>query len=183
MPDGFFADQNAQTMPLVETPDDLPLHSSIEIVHPRGRARKVRAVLADQDGEIVTPSENRLPYHRGADYIVDDELGTRAIVRKDIFEKSYRRIGRGLFKTRHGLRLRAVVADRDLNIATLDGEQVAHRTDWIMIGVADEMWPLPAEVARAKYKPASAIGWTGVGVTILAAFVLVMFALVKSLTS
>ena len=177
MPDGHFAARNAETMPQIETPDDLPLHTPIDVVRPRGGVRKVRAMLADHDGEIVTTAGDHLAYRNGADYIVDDELGARTIIRKESFEKSYRRIGRDLFRARHNLRLRAAVADRDMNVITSVGGRVAHRTDWIMIGVADEMWPVPAAVARAKYKPVSAVGWTGVGVTIFAVFALLMFAL------
>lgn len=180
MPDGFAA-QNAEQLPRIETPDDLPLQTPIEVVRPRGGVRKVRAVLANHDGAIVTTAGDRVPYHKGADYLVDDELGVRTVIRRDIFEKSYRRIGRDLFRTRHNLRLRAAVADRDMNIVTPAGERVAHRTDWIMIGVVDEMWPVPAEVARVKYKPVSAVGWTGVGVTILGVFTLLMFALAMAI--
>ena len=186
MPDGHYSTPGSIVEPapkprvVIETPHDLPLHTPITVVTPRNGVRKVRAALADQDGEFTTTAGNRVAYRNGADYIVDDELGARTVVRKDIFEKSYRRIARGLYKTRHNLRLRAAVADRDMDVMTLDGVRTAHRTDWIMIGVADEMWPAPVEVAREKYRPVSAVGWTGVGVTIVAVFALLMFAMVMA---
>ena len=155
--------------------DDLPPHAPIEVVRPRHSGGKVRARLAVQDGEVASGTGEPLRYRAGEHYLVDYETGGRAVVRKDIFEKTYRKIGGGFFKKRENLRLRASVADEDMQIGTLEGVKTAHRGDWIMIGVADELWPVPAKEARAKYKPASVIGWTGVGTTVALVFVMLVF--------
>ena len=104
-----------------------------------------------------------------------DRSSGRDVVRKDIFEKTYRQVRPGVFKKRHNLRLRASVADHDMRIETLDGVKDARRGDWIMIGVADELWPVPEHEARANYKRASIIGWTGVGTTVLMVFLMLLF--------
>jgi hypothetical protein len=44
--------------------------------------------------------------------------------------------------------------NRRVLVQTLEGPQVAHPGDWIMQGVAGELWPVPHEKARQKYQPA-----------------------------
>lgn len=160
---------------IIITPDDLPADAPIEVVRPRHGGEKVRAHLAREDGHVETTTGEQLNYTAGVHYLVDYGSGARAVVRKDIFEKTYRKIGRDTFRKRHNLRLRASVADSDMQVATLEGVKTAHRGDWIMIGVADELWPVPAEEAHQKYKPASVIGWTGVGTTVALVFFMLLF--------
>ena len=173
MADGYT--QLREDSDIIVHADDLPPDSPIEVVRPRARGEKVSARLATQDGEVTTSNGEPLRYRAGEHFLVDYESGGRAVVRKDIFEKTYRKIGRDTFRKRDNLRLRAAVADADMQISTLEGVKTAHRGDWIMIGVADELWPVPAKEAREKYKSASVIGWTGVGTTIALVFILLLF--------
>ncbi len=160
---------------IIVTADDLSPDAPIEVVRPRHDGEKIRAHLATQDGETTTRTGATLQYLAGGHYVVEYDGGDRAIIRKDIFDKTYRKVGRDTFKKRHNLRLRASVADQDMRVETLDGVKTVHRGDWIMIGVADELWPLSASEARERYKPASVIGWTGVGTTVLLVFLLLLF--------
>jgi hypothetical protein len=38
-------------------------------------------------------------------------------------------------------------------VKTLEGDQQAKPGDWIMQGVAGELWPVPREEALRKYEP------------------------------
>lgn len=174
MADGYA--HRANETEIIVTADDLPPDAPIEVVRPRHSGEKIRAHLAQHDGEVTTSNGEPLQYRAGEHYLVEYDTGTRAVVRKDIFAKTYRRAGLGMFMKRHNLRLRASVANAEMQVATLEGLKTAHRGDWIMIGVADELWPVSAQEAHEKYRPASAIGWTGVGATVALVFLLLVFA-------
>jgi hypothetical protein len=49
--------------------------------------------------------------------------------------------------------LRYFTLDRPVMVETLEGLQRAAPGDWIMQGVAGELWPTPREKALAKYEP------------------------------
>lgn len=178
MADGYA--QRANEPELIITADDLPADAPIEVVRPRHKGERTIAHLATNNGEVLTDGGETLHYSAGEHYIVEHRTGGKSVVRKDIFEKMYRPSRGGLFKKRHNLRLRASVADTDMQISTLEGVKTAHRGDWIMIGVADELWPVPEHEARLKYKRASIIGWTGVGTTVLMVFLLLFVTLIAT---
>lgn len=170
MPDGLF------TSPaIVRTPRDLPTNTRMRIVRPRGRGEKVMALLAKSDGEILTDDGQSVPYRAGEHYIVDYPSGSRQVVRRDVFEKTYRKVRSGVFRKNTDIRYRAAVVREPLTIGTLEGVREAKAGDWVMIGVADEMWPVPADEAVRKYKGVPAVGMTGVGTTIALVFLLLTF--------
>ena len=43
-------------------------------------------------------------------------------------------------------------ADGSLTIATLEGEHRAHVTDWIIMGVKDELYPCKADIFALTYE-------------------------------
>ena len=90
---------------------------------------------------------------RGGDYIVTYEAGDQAVVRADIFEKTYEPDGVGIYKKRSDIVLRYFKLKRPALVHTLEGEQRAEPGDWIMQGVAGELWPVPEEKTLQKYDP------------------------------
>jgi len=171
----MMADGQFSSTLVVATPKDLPPHTPIRIVRPRGRGERVMALLAKADGEIRVEGGEVVKYRAGEDYVVDYPSGARQVVRRDIFERTYRKTRPGVFRKKTDIRYRAAVAQNDLQVATLEGVRTAHPGDWIMIGVADEMWPVPAGDAKKKYKGVPAVGWTGVGTTVFLVFLLLAF--------
>jgi hypothetical protein len=172
MPDGLFASP-ANTV--VRTPHDLPSNTRLRIVRPKGSGEKVMALLAKADGEIFNDGGQPVKYRAGEHYIVDYPSGSRQVVRRDIFEKTYRKVRAGVFRKNTDIRYRAAIVREHLKIGTLEGVREAKPGDWVMIGVADEMWPVPADEAARKYKGVSAVGLTGVGTTIALVFLLLAF--------
>ncbi len=113
--------------------------------------KPVRAWRAEGDTRVETEG-GVLVARGGADYIVQYEDGARAVVRDDIFQRTYTSIGGGVFEKRTDIVLDYFVLDRDAVVATLEGEQHAKRGDWVMKGVAGELWPVPRTKAREKYE-------------------------------
>ena len=111
----------------------------------------VRAWRAEGETRVETEG-GVLVANGGADYIVQYEDGARAIVHDDIFQRTYTSIGRGMFEKRTDIVLNYFVLDRDAVVETLEGEQRAKRGDWVMEGVAGELWPVPRAKAREKYE-------------------------------
>ncbi len=170
MPDGAFPLPD-----IVRTPHDLPSNTRIRIVRPRGRGEKVMALLANLDGEILTQDGQPVRYKAGEDYVVDYASGARQVVRRDVFEKTYRKIRPGVFRKNTDIRYRAAILRDAAQIGTLEGVREANAGDWVMIGVAEEMWPVPAAEAERKYKGVTSVGLTGVGTTIFLVFLLLAF--------
>jgi len=170
MPDGAM-----HHLPIIRSPADLPPGTPLRIVRARGRGERVIALLAKDDGVAATQDGQRIPYRAGEHYLVDYPSGARQVVRRDIFEKTYRRTRSGAFRKNTDIRYRAAIATTPLQVETLEGPRTAHAGDWIMIGVADEMWPVPAAEATRKYKGVPAVGMTGVATTIGLVFVLLAF--------
>jgi|GEM_PF-3296122 len=170
MPDGAFTH-----LQVVRTLRDLPSNTPIRIVRPRGRGEKVTAMLAKSDGEILTEDGQPVRYLAGEDFVVDYPSGARQVVRRDVFEKTYRKIQGGGFRKNTDIRYRAAIRREPVHIETLEGVREAKAGDWVMIGVADEIWPVPASEAKQKYKGATSVGLTGVGATILLVFLLLAF--------
>ena len=90
----------------------------------------------------------------GKDYIIAYGRGDHAVVRGDIFERTYEPLGGGLYRKR-----------TDMCCATSRWIAPVHRArrwkarsapragDWIMQGVAGELWPVPRDKALEKYEP------------------------------
>lgn len=170
MPDGAFIPAT-----VVRTPNDLPSDTRIRIVRPRGRGEKVMALLAKSDGEILTQDGAPVRYRAGEDYVVDYASGARQVVRRDVFEKTYRKIRPGIFRKNTDIRYRAAILRDRVQVSTLEGVRDAKPGDWVMIGVAEEMWPVPAAEAERKYKGVTSVGLTGVATTIFLVFLLLAF--------
>jgi hypothetical protein len=122
-------------------------------VRPRYDADPVRAWCAETDSVIVT-DHGELKVRGGRDMIVTQELGHNSVVRADVFDRTYESLGGGLYRKRHDLVLRYFTLDRPALVRTLEGEQHAEAGDWIMEGVIGELWPIDAEEAERKYRPA-----------------------------
>ena len=113
----------------------------------------VRAWRAEADCTVET-GQGTLRARGGADYIVDYGGGDRAVVRADIFERTYARAGDGCYTKRSDIVLRYFTLDHPVMVETLEGPQRAAAGDWIVEGAVGELWPAPREKALAKYEPA-----------------------------
>lgn len=80
--------------------------------------------------------------------------GERVPVRRGLFEHLYRRRDDGRFEQRLDLRLRYFTLAYPVMVETADGAELAHPGDWIMQGMHDELWPISAHDAQARYAPA-----------------------------
>lgn len=140
-----------------------PAHSLVHIarppsdanwrrVRPRGDGRPVRAWLAESD-HVVHAQGGDLEAHGGEDMIVAHSDNQRAVVRRDIFDRTYEALGGGLYKKRDDVVLRYFTLDRPAIVETLEGAQEAAPGDWIMQGVRGELWPVPRREAEEKYRP------------------------------
>ena len=113
----------------------------------------VRAWRAEADCSVET-GQGTLRARGGVDYIVDYGGSDRAIVRGDIFERTYARTGDSCYTKRLDVVLRCFTLDRPVMVKTLEGLQRAAAGDWIVEGVAGELWPVPRTKEPAKYEPA-----------------------------
>lgn len=129
-----------------------PRHARWRKVRPKDDGERVRARRAEADHEVTT-SHGKLRARGGKDFIVTYPKGDRAVVAEDIFEKTYEPDGMGAYKKRSNLVLRYFTLKRPALIHTLEGEQRAEPGDWIMQGVAGELWPVSPEQALQKYHP------------------------------
>jgi hypothetical protein len=119
-------------------------------VRPREDQRPVRAWVADRDGDVRKP-DGVLHYARG-DYLVEHSAEDIAVVRKEVFDKMYRPIGGGEYVKRSDIVLRYFTLSHDVIVQTDEGPHEARAGDWIMCGLAGEIWPVDAEKAREKYE-------------------------------
>lgn len=168
------ADGQFSTTTLVATPSDLPPHTPIKIVRPRGHGERVAAALAPANGEIINSDGHSVTYRAGEDYVVEHRTGHRDVVPRDIFERTFKRRKHG-FKEDTDIRYRAAIAQQEMHVATREGVKTAREGDWVMIGLKNEMWPVPADVAKRKYKGVPAVGITGVVTTVALVFALLAF--------
>jgi hypothetical protein len=113
----------------------------------------VTAWRAEADCTVET-GQGRLTARGGKDYIMDYGGGDRAVVRGDIFDRTYAPLGDGRYAKRTDAVLRYFTLDRPAVVETLEGPQRAAPGDWVMQGVAGELWPVPREKALKKYEPA-----------------------------
>lgn len=110
----------------------------------------VRAALAEANADVRT-EHGVLRAVRGRDYIVEYDGGARAVVRADIFEKTYEPLGGGLYRKRTDVLLRYFTLKQRVVVETLEGPQTAEPGDWIMQGVEGELWPVSPEKGAEKY--------------------------------
>jgi hypothetical protein len=112
-----------------------------------------RAWLAEADCRIDTRRGSLLA-RGGKDFILAHGPGDHSVIRRDIFEATYEPLGGGHFRKRTDVILRYFTLKRRVLVQTLEGLQAAEPGDWIMQGIAGELWPVGAEKARQKYRPA-----------------------------
>ena len=129
-----------------------PRHARWHKVRPKRDGERVRARRAEADHEVTT-TKGKLRACSGEDFIVTYGGGDQAVVRGDIFEKTYEPDGIGVYKKRSDVVLRYFTLERPALIHTAEGVQRAEPGDWIMQGVAGELWPVPQEKALQKYDP------------------------------
>lgn len=122
-------------------------------VRPRDVQPVVRAWRVEADHRVRT-SRGSLLARGGQDFIIEDPKGDHRVVRSDIFERTYEALGEGLYRKRDDVDLRYFTLDRPALVKTLEGVQEAEPGDWIMQGVAGELWPVPRAEAERKYEHA-----------------------------
>ncbi|HRP11124.1 MAG TPA: hypothetical protein PLK37_08830 [Terricaulis sp.] len=122
-------------------------------VRPRANQTPVRARRAEADC-IVETRGGQLRARGGRDFIVTYDHGGQAVVRGDIFERSYEPLGDGRFRKRTDVIFHAFELDRPAIVHTLEGPQSAEPGDWVVEGVAGELWPVPRAEAVKKYDDA-----------------------------
>lgn len=129
-----------------------PANVTWRSIRPKPNQPPVRAHRAEADC-VVETAKGELQARGGADYIVRYDPNDIAVVRGDIFEAAYEPLGGGLYRKRGDVVLRYFTLDHACMIDTLEGPQTAEAGDWIVEGTQGELWPVPAERARAKYDP------------------------------
>jgi hypothetical protein len=118
---------------------------------PKPSAAPVRAELVRSSGEIATP-RGALRYEAGKHYLVQYGPGDYAPVRREIFEHTYRRRDDGCFEKKTDIVLRYFTLNHSVIIDTLEGSEIAQPGDWIIEGLAGELWPLAAREALERYE-------------------------------
>jgi len=133
--------------------DEPPANAQWRYVRPKALQKPVRARRAEADTRIDGP-HGVLHARGGVDYIVVHAPGDQAVVRGEIFARTYEPLGGGLYRKRSDVVLRYFVLDHPAPIRTLEGVVKAKRGDWVMQGVTGELWPLSSQRGREKYDPA-----------------------------
>lgn len=111
----------------------------------------MRAHVAEASHAIKS-SHGVLHTRVGEDMIVNHD-GESAVVRRDIFERTYKALGGGIYAKRQDVVLRYFTLPKSVTIETIEGPQRAEAGDWIIQGVAGELWPVAKEKALEKYEP------------------------------
>lgn len=123
-------------------------------IRPRPGQPPVRARRAESDCMVETKHGGALRARGGQDFIVDHGSGSCAVVRGDLFERLYEPMGDGRFRKRTDVIFHAFTLDRAATVHTLEGPQSAEPGDWVVEGVAGELWPVPRAEAVKKYDDA-----------------------------
>ena len=139
-----------QAAALIEYP---PKDAEWTRIRSRDTDQTVRAWLAESDSVIDT-GDGKLNARGGQDMIVADDAGSRSVVRRDVFERTYKNLGGGAYTKRTDVVLRYFTLDRPAIVRTLEGERRAEPGDWIIEGVMGELWPVSRDRAERKYQPA-----------------------------
>lgn len=143
---GARAGKREEYLPLLEhAPAGVEWHA----IRPRP-AVALRAWKAERDGQIAS-ANGTLRYQAGRDWIVEHGDKDYAVVRADIFERTYASAGSGRFQKRTDIRLRYFRLPHPARIKTLEGVRRAEPGDWIVEGVTGEIWPVKAETGRRLY--------------------------------
>lgn len=129
--------------------DNPPENVDWRPIRPKPNQPSVRARRAEADCTVATRSGS-LQARAGQDYIIDYGA-SRAVVRGDIFERSYEPIGDGRFRKRSDVIFHAFTLDRPALVHTLEGPQKAEPGDWVIEGAMGELWPVPRAEAVKKY--------------------------------
>jgi hypothetical protein len=114
-------------------------------------AEPVQARLAARNGVLKT-DYGPMRYRAGEHYLLEGERNN-SVVRRDIFERTYRRREDGLYSKRTDIVYRRVILDEPVFVRTLEGLERGDADDWIVQGVVGEVWPVSAERARTLYVP------------------------------
>lgn len=136
----------------IETIAAPPANADWRAVKPR-RLGSVQAELAHEDGSVDI-DHGALNYEAGNHYIVSTKDGGVSVVRRDIFEQTYRKRLLGGYEKRPDIVYRYFTLDYPAIVETPEGPQRAEAGDWIMQGVVGELWPVSADEAERKYAPA-----------------------------
>lgn len=121
------------------------------VVSPQPGGAPVQATRAKGPGKVMTANGKPLR-HRKGDFITSYADGGKAVVRGDIFRRTYRKVGKGSYAKRTDVSVRASIAKRDQIVRTLEGPQPAKRGDIIMRGTAGERWPVAAGKFHSRYR-------------------------------
>lgn len=144
----LFGDRNASPVVIKKPPRDVEWRRA----RPRPDQSAVRAWRAEEDHKVHSV-RGSLQARAGQDFIVEHDTRDHAVVQGDIFERTYEPLGGGLYRKRDDIELRYFTLDRPALIETLEGEREAQPGDWIMQGVAGELWPVPRAKALETYDP------------------------------
>ncbi|MES1202543.1 MAG: hypothetical protein ABUS57_13955 [Pseudomonadota bacterium] len=133
-------------LPLI---DHAPAGVDWRRIKPRA-AITLRAWKAERDGWIAA-AEGSLRYLAGRDWIVQHGEGDYAVVRADIFARTYTDLGHGNFRRRDDVQMRYFRLPHPIRIKTLEGVRRAEPGDWIVEGLMGELWPVKADKALRLY--------------------------------
>lgn len=133
--------------------DEPPARARWRRIRPKPNQSPVRACLAEKNINVRADT-GKLRARAGLDYVLQYDVEDFAVVRGDIFEATYEPLGGGLYRKRSDVVLRYFTLDTPALVHTLEGPQAAEPGDWIVQGVAGELWPVPREKAAQKYDPA-----------------------------
>src|SRR5262249_6660572 len=95
-----------------------PRHARWHEVRPKPNRERIRARRAEADHEVTTP-QGKLHARGGEDFVVTYGPNDHAVIRGDIFEKTYEPDGIGLYKKRSDIVLRYFTLERPALIHTL----------------------------------------------------------------
>lgn len=117
------------------------------------RGPAVEAHLAQDDGFLASP-RGHMRYRAGKHYLVTRQDGEQSVVKRSVFERTYRQRADGQFEKRTDLSYRYFTLPYEVVIGTQEGPQRADPGDWIVEGVDGEVWPVRPERAAEIYDPA-----------------------------
>ena len=120
-------------------------------VRARTKAGPVHTKLARRNGVLKT-KHGPMPYAAGRHYLIDYGHGERAVARRDIFERIYVNAQGDLYEKRPDITYRYFTLPDDVTVVTPEGEETAKAGDWIMQGVAGELYPIKPDHARELYE-------------------------------
>jgi hypothetical protein len=111
----------------------------------------VRARLAKRDGVLRTP-RGPMRYTKAEHYIIS-RSADRFIVRRDVFERTYRRRADGRFEKKPDIVYDFTILATPALVPTLEGYERANAGDWVVRGVLGELWPVSPQEAAQLYEP------------------------------